>query len=124
MIVVYLGLLPALLFSSGEGIRLAPFPQGGESEAESASRDANSGRRYHKNALRIFDLKDGKRAAKKNTPRSPFIATLVPVERLRDLTVFLQPAQVWRSHFLLTPDSSTCSLCGRAPPLVHSNREI
>jgi hypothetical protein len=63
-VVVYLGLLPSLLFSAGEGIRLIPFPELSPSSENPAEQYENR-TRYHENTTRIFC--DG--AGQKNTKK-------------------------------------------------------
>src|SRR5688500_17853505 len=64
-VVVYLGLLPALLFSSGEGIRLIPFPESSSRSSESPAKQGGAGRQYQENATRIFCDGAGQKSPKK-----------------------------------------------------------
>ena len=64
-VVVYLGLLPALLFSSGEGIRLVPFPSSPPHSGEKPTKQHETGTRYQENATRIFCDATGQKSPKK-----------------------------------------------------------
>ena len=122
--VVYFGLLPALLFSSGEGIRLAPFPHAPETATETANPDRSSGHGYQKNALRIFGSKGGRWAAKKDSDRSPLLSPVISTYRPRGSTESPRPERFHRSPSPLMPSRAICSECGRAPPSGSANSLI
>ena len=122
--VVCLGLLPALLFSSGEGIRLAPFPPVRVSVTNGAERDGHPGRSYEKNVLRIFSSKSGSWTAKKNSPRSPLISAAVRSDGPGGCYELVRDLQDHGTHSLLATGSAVRSLCGRAPPEILSSRVV
>ena len=122
--VVYFGLLPALLFSSGEGIRLAPFPVAPAANTESANRDRNSRRGYQKNVLRVFGSKGGSWAAKKNPQRSSLLSASFPAEAHDVLPESVSQIQAHRTPLLNSSVGASSGVCGRAPPAVPLSRAI
>jgi hypothetical protein len=122
--VVCFGLLPTLLFSSGEGIRLAPFPPVRASVTDRAERDTHPGRSYEKNVLRLFSSKSGNWAVKKNSPRSPLVSAAIKPELPRGSYGLLRLFEYHRPPSLLPLGCNVRDLCGREPPEILSSRVI
>ena len=117
-VVVYLGLLPALLFSSGEGIRLVPFPTPASHSGEMPARQHETGTRYQENATRIFRDGAGQKSPKKLQFPEDCPGSLPGFHR-RSLVANSTPSsKAVRSASISISVRELSGISGRAPPLV------
>jgi hypothetical protein len=117
-VVVYLGLLPALLFSSGEGIRLIPFPESSTRSGETPAKHGEAGTLYQENATRIFCDGAGQKSPKKHHFADPCPGALPGLDFGGLFARSASPSGAGHSVSIHFPDREFPGIGGRAPPLV------
>lgn len=117
-VVVYLGLLPALLFSSAEGIRLVPFPDPSHSSEEKPAERSEPGIRYQENATHIFREGGAKKPSQNQKLPNHYAGPLSCLDH-GGLIVVPKPSSEGPKGPLITfSDRELSGVSGRAPPLV------
>ena len=117
-VVVYLGLLPALLFSSGEGIRLIPFPESSTRSGETPAKQGEAGTQYQENATRIFCDGAGQKSPKKHHLADHCPGVLPGLGVSGPFLRFASSLSAGHSASVYFPDREFSGTSGRAPPLV------
>lgn len=117
-LVVYLGLMPALLFSAGEGIRLIPFPETSPRSGEVPAQHYENGTGYQENATRIFCDGFSKKSPKKQQPPEGCTGSASRPHAQRPDAGTI--ASFWAFHpaTINISDREPSGFSGRAPPLV------
>jgi hypothetical protein len=117
-VVVYLGLLPALLFSSGEGIRLIPFPETSSGSSEMPAKHGEAGTQYHENATRIFCDAAGQKSPKELDLAYDCPGVLPGLNVCGPFAGCSSLLSAGHSVSTYLPDREFPGISGRAPPLV------
>lgn len=113
--VVLFGVLTGLLFSSGEGIRLFPFPAFGAAQNEKSFLNGGEGTDYQKNVFR-FEKGEGSFSKIQRSARDHWANFRLPQKSaIFKLAVIFQSdsdliSKVFKSRFILQSSGS------RAPP--------
>ena len=117
-VVVYLGLLPSLLFSAGEGIRLIPFPESSSRSGQNPAEQYENRTRYHENATRIFCDGAAQKNAKKfqDSDRSPGPSPGVHLSAL--VAAYTVSSDAFYPASIVISQRGSAGRSSRAPPLV------
>ena len=117
-VVVYLGLLPALLFSSGEGIRLVPFPDSPPHSGEKPAKQREGSTQYQENATRIFCDGAGQKSPKKLQFPEDSLGIPPGFDRRGPVASSKPSSKAVHSASISISVRQLSGISGRAPPLV------